>query len=257
MHSLRLTVWSAIAVATACAQAPSFDVASLKPSPPTMGDTIRINLGTVLHGELRMTNVSLADILRFAFAITNDQQIAGPDWIKNKAIHFDIVAKAPPGTPIEQVRLMLQTLVAERFKLVYHREPRELSYLALSIGKKGSKLEAAEEGAPEGGSKYYIGDIDTKAVTMPMFATVISRFLREPVLDETGLKGYYAVHLKWTPERPLAPAGAAGPAPTAADAEGPSIYDAVQSQLGLRLEGRKGKVDVIVVDSALQTPIAN
>ena len=256
MHPLRLAVWAGIAAA-AFAQAPPFDVASLKPSPPTMGDSIRINLGTVLHGELRMTNVSLADILRFAFAITNAEQIDGPDWIKNKTIHFDIVAKAPPGTTIEPVRMMLQTLVVERFKLVYHREPRELSYLALSIAKKGSKLEPAEEGAPDGGSKYYIGDIETKAVTIPMLATVLSRYLREPILDETGLKGYYAVHLKWTPERPLSATGAGGPAPQASDAEGPSIYDAVQSQLGLRLEGRKGKVDVIVVDSALQTPIAN
>jgi uncharacterized protein (TIGR03435 family) len=82
------------------AQPPSFDVGSLKPIPLTPGaDTYRANLGTIRHGELAMTNVTLADILRFAFAITNDEQIAGPDWIRNKMVRFDILAKAPPTRP--------------------------------------------------------------------------------------------------------------------------------------------------------------
>lgn len=235
----------------ATAQAPAFDVASLKPSPPLKGDTYNANLGSVRHGELEMTNVTLADILRFAFAISNDQQIAGPDWIHNKGIRFDIVAKAPPDTPTEQVRLMLQGLTIERFQMVWHREPRELSYLALEVGKKGSKLVEAKDDMASTGNKFWIGDIQTNHVTMQMLVTVLSRFLREPVLDETGLQGSYEVHLKWVPE----------PKPGTSTAEaaeaGPSIYSAVQSQLGLQLQSRKGKVETIVVESALQVPTGN
>jgi uncharacterized protein (TIGR03435 family) len=241
------------------AQAPSFDVASLKRSPPPPGDLININLGKVQHGELTMVNVSLADILRFAFTISNDQQIAGPDWMRNKSVRFDILAKAPPGTPDEQIRLMLQTLIQERFKLAYHREPRELSYMALAIGKQGSKLAAAQEGAENPRNKSWPYDIDSTHMSMQMLVTVLSRFLREPILDETGLKGYYVVKLTWAPDN-VQPAGnpSEAPAPLAAtDNTGPSIFRAVQTQLGLKLESRKGKMDVLVIDHADQVPVEN
>jgi uncharacterized protein (TIGR03435 family) len=241
------------------AQAPAFDVASLKPSPPPPGDLININLGRVQHGELTMVNVSLADILRFAFTISNDQQIAGPDWIRNKSIRFDILAKAPPDTPDEQIRLMLQTLVRERFHFTYHREPRELSFMALAIGKQGSKLAAAEEGAEHPRNKSWPYDIDSTHMSMQMLVTVLSRFLREPILDETGLKGYYVVRLTWAPDtpQPVGNPAEAHPPLAAADNTGPSIYRAVQTQLGLQLEHRKQKVDVLVIDHADQVPAEN
>jgi uncharacterized protein (TIGR03435 family) len=239
------------------AQGPAFAVASLKPSPPAAGDAININLGTVRHGELMMTNVTLADILRFAFTITNDEQIAGPDWMRNKNVRFDILAKAAPDTPNEQIRLMLQTLARERFKLVYHHEPRELTFLVLAIGKKGSKLVEAQQATETPGNRFWIGDIDTKGVSMQMLATVLSRFLREPILDETGLKGSYEVKLKWSPERPQTGNAAGGhPAAAPVDDAGPSIFSAVQT-LGLQLESRKGKLDVLVIDHADQVPVEN
>jgi hypothetical protein len=76
---------------------PAFDVASLKPSPPRTGDLLYINLGTASHGTLTLSNACLADCLRYAYSITNDEQIAGPDWIKFKDVHFEIEAKASAG----------------------------------------------------------------------------------------------------------------------------------------------------------------
>jgi uncharacterized protein (TIGR03435 family) len=239
-------------VREAGAQSPSFDVASLKPVQLTPGtDTYRANLGTIQHGELTMTNVTLADILRFAFSITNDDQISGPDWIRNKAIRFDILAKAPAGTPTSQILPMLLTLLLERFHLAYHRERKMLSFLALEVGKNGSKLHEAQEGTITAANQFFIGAIVSNRVTMQMLTTVLSRFLREPILDMTGLKGYYEVKLEWVPE-----SGQLG-APAADAAPGPTIFTAVQNQLGLTLKPQKRRMDAIVVDHAEKVPVEN
>src|ERR1700685_4312419 len=94
---------------------PRFEVASLKPGQPIPGDKIYTNLGSISHGTLTLTNTSLADCLRYAFGLTSNDQLSGPDWIKSKVVRFDIVAKAPADTPLDQIRLMLQTLLTERF----------------------------------------------------------------------------------------------------------------------------------------------
>src|SRR5687767_5583233 len=105
-------------------QSPTFEVASLKPA--AAGDRV-INLGTACHGQVTLTNVSLSDALKFAYGITNDVQISGPDWIRDKRVAFSIVAKAAPETPVSQLLVMLQSLLIERFKLTLHREQRDLS----------------------------------------------------------------------------------------------------------------------------------
>jgi uncharacterized protein (TIGR03435 family) len=94
-----------------CAQSatlPQFDVATVKSSPPPSGDTVNINLGTVLNGRLAMTNVSLSDCIKLAYGIVSDDQLVGPDWIGSRQVLFDIVAQSPPETPRDQVLLMLQ-----------------------------------------------------------------------------------------------------------------------------------------------------
>jgi uncharacterized protein (TIGR03435 family) len=241
-----------LASAQSGAQSPSFDVASLKPVQLTpRADTYRANLGAIRHGELTMTNVTLADILRFAFRITNDEQISGPDWIRNKMVRFDILARAPPDTPTDQLLLMLQTLLKERFQLAWHREQKVLSFLALEVGKNGSKLREAQEGTDSSGNKFFIGAIVSNRVTMQMLTTVLSRYLREPILDMTGLKGYYEVKLDWVPE-----SGQLGAGPTDAGG-GPTIFTAVQTQLGLTLRPQKRPMDVIVVDHAERVPVEN
>jgi uncharacterized protein (TIGR03435 family) len=105
---------------------PVFDVASLKQAPPPVDGPLAINLGNAVHGTVTLTNATLSECLRYAFDIHDDAQISGPEWIKQKSTLFDIVAKAPPGTPTDQLRLMARALLIERFKLALHSEQREL-----------------------------------------------------------------------------------------------------------------------------------
>ena len=226
--------------------APAFDVASVKVSPPSKTDLININLGNIQHGTLSLTNASLADCLRFAYSLSSNSQLAGPDWITSKAVRFDIVAKAAPETPREDELRMLQALLNERFKLVFHREPKEMSYYALVVGRNGPKLQPESEDAPPfdaHGLRY----IAQPHLSMMMLGTLISRFeLQAPVIDMTGIPGRYQVKLEWSPANasPDAPAG-------------PSIFTAVQEQLGLKLEARKGPVEILVIDHAEKIPTEN
>lgn len=231
---------------------PSFEVALLKPVQLTPGN-YQANLGTALHGEVTLKNATLSDCLKYAFEITNDSQISGPDWIRNKDVRFDILAKAPPDTPLPQLRLMLQTLLTERFNLTFHREQRQLPFLALVAGKQGPKFGDAKDGWEGPGKSSVPGRIFVHR--MSVLATLLSRFMSQPVVDMTGLTGFYDVKLEWTPDRrpprPTEDTDAAEPS------AGPSIFTAVQEQLGLKLESRKGLLEVLVVDSALRVPTEN
>jgi uncharacterized protein (TIGR03435 family) len=119
------------------ASAGEFEVATLKQSPPPAGDSIDINLGTARNGKLTLANATLSECVRYAYSIVSDDLIGGPDWIKSRAVRFDIVAQAPPDTSQDQLRQMLQTLLAERLKLALHREQKPLAYLALVQGRNG------------------------------------------------------------------------------------------------------------------------
>jgi uncharacterized protein (TIGR03435 family) len=238
---------------------PQFEVASLKPGQPIPGDKIYTNLGSLSHGTLTLTNTSLADCLRYAFGLTSNDQLSGPDWVKSKVVRFDIVAKAPADTPLDQIRLMLQTLLTERFKLALHREQKELSYVALIIGKKGPKLQEAIPDSDASGNKVLIGRIVSNHISMNTLATLLSRFTGQTVLDMTGLTASYDLKLEWTPENTPKPAAPAAGADTEAstDGEAPSLFGAVEQQLGLKLEVRKGPVEVIVIDHTERVPAQN
>jgi uncharacterized protein (TIGR03435 family) len=223
---------------------PAFDVATVKRSAPPNADHIDMNLGTVRNGKLTVTNVTLSDCLKFAYGLVSNDQIAGPDWITSKAILFDVVAQAPPDTPREKVQLMLQTLLAERLRLAAHHEQRESRFLALVVGKNGPKF---REAPGVGGNRAMRGHITGSHMTLPALAMLLSRFERQTIVDMTGLQGSFEVNLEWTPQN----------APPVDSDTGPSIFTAVQEQLGLKLESRKGPLDVRVVDHADQIPAAN
>jgi uncharacterized protein (TIGR03435 family) len=229
---------------------PEFEVATLKTSPPPQGDTIVIGLGTFRNGKLTFTNASLSDLLKFAYNISSDSQLSGPDWIKSKDVRFDVVALAPGDTTREQLALMLQTLLADRLKLVLHREQKELRFLALVEGKNGSKLHIAKSQPAPDTTFNIAGRIVRNQISMPQLTLLLSRFERQTVMDMTGLKGFYEVQLEWTPD------DTRGREPTDSPL-GPSIYTAVQEQLGLKLEARRGPVEVLVVDSAEKVPTDN
>ena len=231
---------------------PQFEIATLKLAPPP-GESYQINLGTVRSGRLNLTNVTLGDCIRFAYGLVSDDQISGPDWIKSKTVLFNIVAEVPPDTSREKLLLMTQALLSDRLKLVLRRERRELRYLALVVGKNGPKMQRSIDESPQSrDNSAGHGRVTGNQVSMPLLASFLARSEQEIVVDATGLTGSFQVNLQWKP-------GTAG-SPTAESDEGgdgSSLYTAIKEQLGLQLRSRKGPLDILVVDYAEQTPVAN
>jgi uncharacterized protein (TIGR03435 family) len=245
----RLLVCAAICAKFLCAQA-AFDAASVKVNTRGSGHT-SAHSGP---GGIQMSNVTLRFCIRRAYGLT-DPQIAGPAWLDTD--HFDIVAKVPSGAPESQIPEMLQSLLAERFKLVAHREQRELPIYALMVAKGGPKLQKVEPGE-SGGNMSSSGDnASGEAVKLSRLTEFLSTTgvnLGLPVVDQTGLDGAYTFTLKWTPERPLnAKEDAKKPDLDAP----PAIFEALQEQLGLKLEKRKAPLEVLVVDRAERIPTEN
>jgi len=225
-----------------------FEVASVKVPPVVGGELYNINLGTIQHDTVTLTNVSLADCVSFAYGLTSDAQLIGPDWIKSKELRYDIVAKTAPGTTREQALQMTQVLLAERFKLALHREQRVLAYYALIVAKGGSKLPDPTD-APATVPAGIQGQLRIVSNRMAMFvvAKLLSRYMRALVVDQTGLPGEFEVRLVWTPDdRPIPE-----------EERGPSVFTAVEEQLGLKLAAHKGPVDVLVIDRAEKVPVEN
>jgi uncharacterized protein (TIGR03435 family) len=230
------------------AQPAEFEVATLKLSPPPEGDRININLGVALHGKVTLTNATLSDCIKFAYNLSSDVQLSGPDWVRMGPERFDVVGQAPAGTPREQLLVMLQKLLAERLHLRMHPEQRTLSFVALVVAKGGPKMKAVDAESPAGTAPNMPGRIVSPRMSMITLAKLLARFQRETVLDQTGLDGFYDVHLEYAP---------ANATPDSEPLIGQSIYAALQQQLGLKLESRKGPVEVLVIDGADRTPAAN
>jgi uncharacterized protein (TIGR03435 family) len=245
--------------AVLAAQRSQFDVATVKLSPPPNGDAIPINLGTAVNGTVTLTNTTLSECIQYAYGIVTSDLISGPDWTKSREVRLDIVAKASPDTPVDQLRLMLQSLLADRLKMAVHTEKREMSFLALIVAKNGPKLSPAKENTDR--PPQVAGRIVHPQMPMSMLATLLSRFERQTVIDQTGLRGPFSVELHWIPDALRERALQGGPPPVVngqpMDLNGPSLYTALQEQLGLRLESRKGPVDVFVIDRAEKVPAEN
>ena len=218
---------------------PAFEVASVKPN--KSGDR-----GTTMGpspGGLTATNATLKFLITFAYDVRDHQISGGPSWLNSE--RYDIVAKGPIDHPtVAQNRQMLQTLLADRFQLRLLRETKELPGYALVIGKNGPKLQEPE-GAGNG-MRTGRGRITTQGISMEHFAENLGKLLGRTVVDKTGLQGNFAFTLEWTPD-PSQSMGALGPAPVPADDSGPSIFTAVQEQLGLKLEQQKGPVEILVI----------
>jgi uncharacterized protein (TIGR03435 family) len=226
---------------------PGFEVASVKPSPPPSGNGINSSMN-VAPGRVTCTNVSLRKLIVRAYGM-KDYQFSGPDWLNTEI--YDITATMPVDTSGEDMMLMMQTLLTERFKLVFHRENKEMSVLALVAGKTGSKLKPVE--FTKGSTSLSPGKFEATSVPLTNVAEVLSRHLNRPVLDMTGLKGVYNFTLQWTQDSKTS-----APAPGDEAREiGPSLYTAIQEQLGLKLEPRKAPVEMLVVDHAEKVPTGN
>ncbi len=224
------------------AQPPAFEVASIKPAPPPTGPGISVHTSSD-QGRVTMSNVSLRDVLLQAYKIRG-QQLSTPDWMDNT--RFDIVAKIPADATKEQVPAMLQTLLADRFRLVLHKESKIMPVYALVPTKSGPKLHPVdgEHGLHTNGTKA--GTTMKGEVSMATLAEALSRNLDRPVVDMTGIPGAFEIEMSWRPDD--APADAS---------DSPSLFTALQETMGLKLEARKAPLDYLVVDHAEKLPTEN
>jgi uncharacterized protein (TIGR03435 family) len=199
-------------------------------------------------GRIRCSNVTLKKLIWESHQI-KEYQVTGPDWIATELYNVD--ATMPPGTSGDQVLIMVQNLLKDRFQLALHSESKEMPVYALVVAKSGVKMQSAEFG--RGGTYVSPGKMVSKGAFMRNIVENLSRQLDLPVIDMTGLKGNYDFTLEWQPEVRGEPRG--GAVPEAAN--GPSIFTAVQEQLGLKLEPRKAPIEVLVVDHAEKNPTGN
>jgi bla regulator protein blaR1 len=237
-----------------------FEVASIKPSDPSAGHNVQVQMAP--GGRFVAKNLSIKMLIQQAYDVRDFQITGGPGWIGSE--RYDIVAKAEGDEEVrrEQIKLMLQALLADRFKMTLHRDTKELPVYALVVGKSGSKLKAAEplaEGertgpGPGKGSMMRMGrgELTAQRAPMTILANMLAQQLGRPVLDRTGLKGEYDLNLQWTPDQGQGPGGPADTGgdhqTTATDSSGPSLFTAVQEQLGLKLESQKGPVEILIID---------
>ncbi len=260
----------------------AFEEASIKPA--ELSDQHRIDVRMSADaGMLRYTNVSLQDCIRTAYRVKSFQ-IEAPGWIGNT--RFDITAKLPEGSSQDQIPEMLQSLLADRFKLTMHKETKEHAIYALVVGKGGAKLKPAEiapsdpgpsanrgGGVPRGSMMVAVdgegAHLKAASATLGGLGEMISRFSERPIVDMTGVKGNYDFDLVFSPENLRGVQGAGGrvlsgpggegagggPADAASDKAG-SIYDSVQ-KYGLKLEPRKAPMEMIVVDHLEPKPTEN
>jgi len=223
---------------------PAFEVASIKPSKAEPGSSGI----TSDKGRISARNVTLRRCIRGAYNVPETQVLGGPKWIDDERYDIDAKAASPAGD--NDLMIMLQSLLAERFNLVFHREKRPMSGYALVVGKGGLKIQHSARDAPSF-THARRGGIDAQASTMANLAQKLTDALHLPVADFTGAEGEFDFKLQWTPEDASArpPSGGNKTGSAAADA-GPSIFAALQEQLGLKLESRKVPTEVLVIDRA-------
>ena len=243
----------------------AFDVASVRENTSGGDQGFLLPKGNQLNAQ----NYRLRSVIQFAYRVQPFELVGGPDWID--AARFDISARAPfdpkpapAGAPPGEMEQMAQTLLAERFKLQVHRETREMPIYALVLARRDGQLgprlrreaevcaavrnaAARRENAPEiparadgrptcgmmgGGGRFFAG-----GVTLAMLASALSPQVARVVVDRTGLSGFFEADIEFATD-----------ALTNAAAERPSLFTALEEQLGLRLEPARGPVEVLVID---------
>lgn len=276
-----ILAWSALG------QQLSFEVASVKPTPPPEPNARQFfgpprgGPGTRDPGQITWSSAALRNIVMTAYDVQTFQ-VTAPDWMASE--RYDIIAKVPAGATKSQINLMWQRLLKERFGMVLHHESKEMQVATLTIAKSGLKLKETtldadaepftpgaglpktdKNGLPEMNGSGAIVTISigngtpsarmiAKGLPSTDIASRLAGMLQRPVIDKSGLTGKYDFILEFTPDLrgiPVPPAGGDATDP------GTNIEAAVEKQLGLKLTGSKEKLDVIVVDSAQKTPTTN
>lgn len=248
---MRKLVWILLLTSAAYGQA-NFEVASIK-----LNDSGSHNSSTNgSKGELQVQNSTLKNLIQGAYNV-REYSFSGPDWLSG--VRFDVVAKYPPEpegltreTRQELRRQMMQNLLTERFHLTTHWESKMLSGYALVLAKKGLKIEGTESTGSTSISNNN-GSLHGTGMNMKQLANSLSGVLGAPVDDQTqiGVK-VFKIDLEWTADD-----NTVNNKPDAVSDGKPTIFTAVQEVLGLRLEGRKVPVQILVVDKIDRTPTEN
>lgn len=239
---------------------PEFEVATIRPSAPN--DAHGTTFSFTPDGGVKVTNGTVKGIVEMAYDYRDFQISGGPRWVDSEL--FNIVAKSAsdstgastgnPSAHIQETRLRLQALLAQRFQLKVRRETRELPVYVLEVGAKGAKLgensAANSSGTSPAGINAGCGQMTGTNTSMANLAYKLSRQLDRTVLDRTSLTGNYDFQLSWAPDSGAcsAPVPGGSSASAATTADGPSLFTALQDQLGLRLGSQKALVEVLVID---------
>ena len=234
---------------SASAWAQSFEAASIKPSPPMSPDRPIMGFQSPGGGRLNTSNTSLRMLITYAYDVKDFQVSGGPGWANTE--RYDIVARGDASASRPQVRLMLQALLKDRFQLAVRHETKDAPIYELVVAKGGLKLQEDTDSPRQRIARTGAGKIVAQKTPLAMLADVLQMVAGRPVVDKTGLASPYKFMLEWTPDpgetmlpglpRPDAP-------PPVSD--GPSLFTALQEQLGLRLQSAKGPVDSLVIEAA-------
>jgi uncharacterized protein (TIGR03435 family) len=235
----------------------AFDSADVHVSAPATNPQMRG--GALRGGRFEVRTATMVDLISLAYQMESDKVLAGPSWLDWD--RFDVAAKASPATTPENLNLMLQKLLADRFQLVVHKDTKAMPAYALAVGKGKPKMKEAS-GSGEAGCQGVVQKpepgvvpyqiISCHNMTMAVFANVLRDYaagiyFSDPVVDQTGLGGAWDFELKWTQRNRLAQAGS----------DGISLFDAVDKQLGLKLEAKKAPLAVLIVDGVNEKPTPN
>lgn len=245
---------------------PKFDLATIKPSDPRTHLSVLFAPG----GRLVITHATVRFLMKIAYDVGDDQIEGGPDWVHSR--RFDVEAK--PDVPIggdprnmttderrvfqEQVRLRLQSLLADRFQLKLRIQAKDLPVYALIVSKNGPKMQLSTSQSDQSGIKGGRGEVTATNAGMDALAHFLGEQSGRPIVDMTGLKGKYDFQLQWTPDagQTLGVPDAASNSPASVDSIGTSLFTAVQEQLGLKLQSRKSAAEFLTVETAT-APVAN
>jgi uncharacterized protein (TIGR03435 family) len=270
---LRHLRWSRLVVAlslpgSAFAQAPpepryGYEVASIKKADPAAHGVM---IGRGPQGGLKTTNTNLLTLMTFAYGVRDYQIIDAPGWARGEGFDVSFTPDKPEVFPkpgegdlkalesmMDRQRQRVQAILRDRFGLQLRMETRELPIYSLNIAKSGSKLKPPDETrkGPSIGVSPEKGELTGVGANMRMLTDILSNILKQPVVDHTGVEGIFDLKLKWKPDAFVGGPGSAPPGePPVSDAEGPSIFTAISEQLGLKLESKKGPVQVYVIEKA-------
>jgi uncharacterized protein (TIGR03435 family) len=237
---------------------PGFDIADVRIHPRSSNTNIYMTGGVLRNGRYDLRKATMLDLIAAAYSVDPDTVLGGPSWLEWE--RFDIAARAPAGTSPDTLKLMLQSLLAQRFGLMVRKDTQPIPAYALRPGKGKPRLKTAEgketpgcRGEPRNSPPGVVlpGIVHCHGMSMEAFARGLREmagdYLTSPVFDATGLQGEWDFDLTWINRGRLALAGS----------EAITIFDAVDKQLGLQLDLQKAPAPVLVVESVNQTPTEN